>query len=373
MHLAVGGWHGKEAVGVAGVDEDDVASSTNTISRQLYRLPGLMPDAERAKLLSEIKQRGASFDMELDTVDSQATFMCRVIAGGEPMDASLAAQVAPLCARLCAYVRARFDSESACVSEVLIRRYLPEERRRLEAHFDVSAFATAIVSLSDASEYSGGLYVQSVPGVPSRRYVSLDAGDGLVHRFDTMHGVQLHRGARYSLVVWFSESAVSLKDGSAPWVQRAAEGGNAEAMFILGGFHYRGDEFGYGAANLPLAVEWLAKAARRNHALAQVHLASMIGGGEVAGALLEGALRVALPGEAAAEALPAAAELYARAAAQEHPSGQYALGRAYLHGEGVAKDEERARSWLERAAAQGSDENVAAAWARDELEAMNGT
>ena len=186
------GWHGSECIGVAG--DDDASSSSTCISRRLHHLPGLLADDERTSLLAELEQRRTtSFDTELDTVDAQATFMCRVVEGGAAADASLAAQLAPLCARITAFVRQRFECDTACISEVLIRRYLPSERRRLEAHFDVSAFATAIVSLSEADEYEGGLYVQGVPGVPSRRYVSLEAGDGLVHRFDTMHGVHVVR------------------------------------------------------------------------------------------------------------------------------------------------------------------------------------
>lgn len=66
----------------------------------------------------------------------------------------------------------------------------------------------------------------------------------------------------------------------------------------------------------------------------------------------------------------AVAELYRRAAVQGHPSGQLALGRCYLSGEGVQRCNRRAIEWLERAAAQGADENVAAAWAADELAAL---
>ena len=254
------------------------------------------------------------------------------------------------------------------VSEVLIRSYLPYESRRLEAHFDVSAFATAIVSLTAADEYEGGLYVQAVPGVPSRRFVNLEAGDALVHRFDSMHGVHVASGARYSLVVWFSQSEESLSDGTAPWVKHAAEEGNAEAQFILGGFHYRGDEFGYGPSNMNDAVTWLTSSARSGNALAQVHLASMIGAGEVEGELLGTALKGTHLDGASGEA--AAAELYRRAAEQGHPSGQFALGRCYLHGDGLSRDVEQARAWLKKAAAQGADENVAAAWATDELAAL---
>mmetsp|Transcript_31221 Transcript_31221/g.101078 ORF Transcript_31221/g.101078 Transcript_31221/m.101078 type:complete len:281 (-) Transcript_31221:62-904(-) len=163
------GWSGAERIGIAGRDD-----SSDGDSRKLFHLPGLLPESERATLLSELERREAKFDTELDTVDAQATFMCRIVEGGEVTDTDLAAHIWPVCARLCAYVQERFDSTSACVSEVLIRRYLPTERRRLEAHFDVSAFATCIVSLSEASEYVGGLYVQRVPGVPSRRYGTLE-------------------------------------------------------------------------------------------------------------------------------------------------------------------------------------------------------
>ena len=52
---------------------------------------------------------------------------------------------------------------------------------------------------SAASAYEGGLYVQAVPGVPSRRYVQLEAGDALLHRFDTMHGVHVPSGERLPL------------------------------------------------------------------------------------------------------------------------------------------------------------------------------
>eukprot|EP00966_Prymnesium_polylepis_P220471 5099843-Prymnesium_polylepis.1 len=61
-----------------------------------------------------------------------------------------------------------------------------------------------------------------------------------------MHGVHVPRGSRLSLVVWFSESPEALRSGTAPWVARAAQAGNAEAQFVLGGFLYRG-EFGHAA------------------------------------------------------------------------------------------------------------------------------
>ena len=379
-----GGWQGLERSGVAGVD---AFGSATTGNRQLSLLPRVLQSRERQSLLAELERRRFHFETDvLDTVDAQSTFMCRVIEGGKALDSPLAAQLAPLCGRLQEYVQQKYACDTACISELLIRRYLPNERRRLEAHFDVSAFATAIVSLSAPNEYEGGLYVQAVPGVPSRRYVALEGGDALVHRFDTMHGVHVPSGARYSLVVWFSQSAQSLSDGTAPWVCEAAENGNAEAQFVLGGFYYRGGEFGYGPADLNLAVRWLAASAHQNNPLAQVHLASMISAGEIEGELLDTVVHqvnegtTAPPdstddsaggGRAQTAAVVAAAELYRRAAAAGHPSGQFALGRCYLHGTGMSHDVVRAREWLQRAAAQGADENIAAAWAADELAALD--
>ena len=194
---SIGDWTGSESLGIAGSESRNIGQGG---SRRLHLLTQLMSAEERRTLLVDLEGRQAAFDTALDTVDAQATFMCRVVEGGETMDGVLAAHVAPVCARLQAFVQERFGSASACVSDVLIRRYLPTERRRLEAHFDVSSFATAIVSLSAASAYEGGLYVQAVPGVPSRRYVQLEAGDALLHRFDTMHGVHVPSGERLPLI-----------------------------------------------------------------------------------------------------------------------------------------------------------------------------
>ena len=36
-----------------------------------------------------------------------------------------------------------------------------------------------------------------------------------------------------------------------------------------------------------------------------------------------------------------------------HASAQYMLGRRYLYGDGMTRDDEQARHWLEKAAAQG--------------------
>ena len=100
-----------------------------------------------------------------------------------------------------------------------------------------------------------------------------------MHQFDTMHGVHVAEGARHSLVVWFADSPEAIADGTAPWVERAAQTGNPEAMFILGGFYYRG-EFGH-ATDARMAVRWLSAAAAAGNPLASLHVGSMLSCGEV--------------------------------------------------------------------------------------------
>jgi len=407
-------WGGLEASAIAGLDDasadaevDDKAAPS---SRQLHMLPSVLSPTDVDRVMDAATIPSAEFDMEGDTVDDEAVCLRRIVDDGSTVDDALYAAVAPLLEeRLLPYVRAKYDCPTACVADVLVRRYLPSERRRLAVHFDVSSFATAIVSLSAADDYEGGLYVQATPGVASRRFVPLQAGDGLVHQYDTMHGVQVRSGCRFSLVVWFSDSPASLGSGRAPWVERAARRGNVEAMFVLAGFHERGN-FGY-AADARLAMVWLLQAAERGQPLAQLQLAQMLVADEVSAADADEIARRVLhtdraaapaatlaaaggvaangsEGNAAAEGIVAAeeavaverklrlaAELNRRVAAYGHPMAQYLLGRAYLRGEGVEVDVTAAEAWLRRAAAQGADsledEVVAARWAEEALEELH--
>ena len=90
--------------------------------------------------------------------------------------------------RLTPYVRQRFAEQcgqgreearrcTPCYS--LVRRYLPNERRSMGAHYDGHALVTVVVSLSDhGAEYTGGLYVsaggqqqvRAVPCTPPSRH-----------------------------------------------------------------------------------------------------------------------------------------------------------------------------------------------------------
>ena len=151
-------WDGAEAIGTAGSEQHMAGDA-----RQLHLLPSLLSGEERQTVLSAITESQNFDTTTLDTVDDEATFLLNVVDEGSVVDETIHAAIAPLLQeRLTPFIRAKYDAPNACVADVLIRRYLPTERRRLEAHFDTSSFATAIVSLSDACDYVGGLYVQAV-------------------------------------------------------------------------------------------------------------------------------------------------------------------------------------------------------------------
>ena len=58
------------------------------------------------------------------------------------------------------YVQREFSCPRCVACTAFVRRYLAGERRLNPTHFDMEAYVTLVVALSDAAEYSGGLYVQ---------------------------------------------------------------------------------------------------------------------------------------------------------------------------------------------------------------------
>ena len=60
-------------------------------------------------------------------------------------------------------------------------------------HVDGHAAATAVLSLSPATDYRGGLYLSNLT---SRTLLPLEAGDAVVHASDLFHGVDVTDGER---------------------------------------------------------------------------------------------------------------------------------------------------------------------------------
>ena len=109
------------------------------------------------------------FDTQLDTVDGEATFHASIVEDGETVDENLASVLQPvLQERLLPYLRERYACPDVVLADALVRRYLPEERPGLSAHYDVSAFATAIVPLVAPSACTP----LPAPGTPMSRTIA---------------------------------------------------------------------------------------------------------------------------------------------------------------------------------------------------------
>lgn len=135
-------------------------------------------------------------------------------------------------------VQKLMNSSDVVVSDVFLRRYGKEissgaTRHGISAHYDVYAKVTAVIALDNvAAEGTNGLYTTDTrAGETSnhaslRRFFPLKSGDGVVHTWDILHGVDVQPGLdRTSLVVWFStkealsSSAPEHSDASvSPWL-----------------------------------------------------------------------------------------------------------------------------------------------------------
>ena len=117
-------------------------------------------------------------------------------------------------------------------------------------------------------------------------------------------------------------------------VQRAAESGILEAVFLMGTAY---DEGLGRPADPELAASWHRRAAERGHVLAAHNLGNAYSAGR-----------------GVAEDPALAVKWWTVAAEQGDAIPQLRLGETYEAGRGVARDMERAREWYARAAAAGN-------------------
>lgn len=329
--------------------------------REMYLLPCLLT-AEETLALHEAAANCDTYDIaQPDTVDKEPTFQANIFEAGEAVLGAVAELLEPIISeRILPYVRAKFACPDACMGDALLRRYRAGERTSLNLHYDIQAFATAIIPLSIQQErplsstapvdggqttYTGGLFVQGGASRASRRLVRFEhAGDVLVHQFDLMHGVDVHGGTRYAIALWFYDSPQSRVLGTAPWVRRAAESGNADAQFLQATFCAQG-RFG-NRRDDDDAARWLERGAAQGHATSQLGLARhLLGTGDA---------------ERAAACFRAAAE-------QGHVEAQYSLALCLLDGMGVPRSATEAAKWFQKAAAEGGEFGNAAALELTEL------
>lgn len=272
-----------------------------------------------------------------DSVDGLVAFEYYPFKDGQWKDEGLRELIDPFAQEvLLPYVRERMGKGSCALADILVRRYLPGERRTHAAHFDGTAFATAVLGLSHPTDYVGGLYAQPGPHVSSRRLLPLEPGDLIVHSFDLQHGVVLERGVRYSMVFWIKDSPESVLAGTCPWQDVLAKNGDADALYHVA----QGHETGIGGRPFDprLAASLYRRSASLGNYFAQHRLSRLCIVAHSRGQLGDGLERAAF---------------YLRAgAARGFAVAQKHFALALVNGCGVCPDARRAAVWMERAAGQ---------------------
>jgi len=410
--VSVGNWKGMEQTG-----EVDKVGKARTCS--FYRLPELLPKQHAERILEHVA-RSTAYLTDSDSVDQSPTFEYYPYQNGEWMDKVLQPLLENFIdERVLPYVRECYGSPNCCISDILVRRYLPGERRTHVSHFDGKAFVTAVLGLSDPDSFEGGLYVQPGPGVSSRMFFRIEPGDLVVHSFDLQHGVHVWRGIRYSLIFWIKDTHQAVRDHTTPWYDILAEQGDADALYALAlnfskgsagkpidivkaielyeqsaqiGHHFAQNNLGslYKKAHkvmvldggLDKSVKWLRIAADGGFAMAQKNLALAYANGEgverdpskavewmrkSAEQLdIESAFLLAemyREGRGVPRDLVQAATWCRRSAKAGFPRAQYTLGVLHLEGQGIEKDQKKAEAWFHYASKQGVVEaknNIAA-------------
>lgn len=410
--IKVGDWSGLEQRG-----QVRKAATTRKDGNGVCRfscLQELVPADTAAKILEYLKKNPKLFSSEPDSVDKTPTFEFYPFRDGVWKDQELRELLEEMLeARILTYVRQRYNCRFCAASDVLVRRYIPGERRSHAVHFDGHAYVTAVLGISDPENYQGGLYIQPDPGVASRTYFRIEPGDLLVHSFDLQHGVHVWKGIRYSLVFWIKDSLQAVREGTTPWYHGLAEQDDPDALYNLaqnyeyGLFGHRKDiskaielyersaQTGHHFAQNNLAlvyrslcqnttasesqqllqksVEWLQAAAKAGFGMAQKNLALAYTNGqglrrddaqavvwmrraaeqlEVEAAYLMGELHRQGRGVQLSEAV----KWYLRSAEAGFPKAQYTLGMLYLEGTGLPQDSHKAEMWLNFAARQGHPE-----------------
>ena len=182
----------------------------------------LVPPTTVRRLLAGVKE--ATYLTDADTIDGRPTWERYVIKRGRVLDRRLALLSEPATAPLTALVRRVMTCPDCQLCDVLIRRYLPSERRTVPRHYDSRAYATAVLTLN-AAEFRGGYFVWRGRAV----HLLAESGDVIVHGFNLKHGVSVTHGARYALIAWFKpRPGLCFSDGN-PWLVDLVQQGDAEA------------------------------------------------------------------------------------------------------------------------------------------------
>lgn len=355
QHVTLGNRHIIEESIDLGSHEEHVAGQHQARQRRLRLLRGLATPAEVKAILRLAASAGFA---TRETRANPVVTPVQVLAeSGVWKPDSLSQAVENLVERrLLPYMRMELVCPSLIVSQVLVRRYVPEQRRAHKMHFDHNAMGTAVFDL--VPREGSGLFVGSGAHAATHFFVPYSApGDVAVHLWDVPHGVLVQANhPRVSLIVWAKPRA-DVEQDTTSWYLEDAKNGNPDALYRMGlaaqeeGDQEHAIEHHQGAAerghvfamrslhgllkdrgDLRLATHWLERSATAGFAAAQVDLADSL--------QWEGQFRDAV-------------SYYGAAAAQNDGRALQRLGAAYLHGLGVNEDSARGLGLLRQSAELG--------------------
>lgn len=335
-------------------------------AKELRVLQGLVRPEEAAQVVDALED--AVLDEEAAGSQNPVQTPCLVLATrGRWLSGGAGGLAAPVVDQIVEIVEQRvvprmrqvYENDDLSAAEVLLRRYMPEEKSRHALHFDYHATATCVVDLKPME--GSGLFVQPGAEATSRAFVPLrSAGDAAMHGWDLFHGVSLLEGhERVSLIVWAKPTA-DTESGRVSWYEGLGDEGDVDAAYRLAA---TAEERGNRAA----ALSWYERAAAAGHWMAMTGLARLllasadVGDKEEALRWLQQAAehgwadaQVALGDEYQASGDDvSAAKHYQAAAAQRHPAGLHRLGLVQLTGRGIPCDAMAAQQALEQSARLG--------------------
>jgi hypothetical protein len=144
-------------------------------------------------------------------------------------------------------VRQLVNSSTVEISDVFVRSYgvlddlhdnnnnnhEAKARFTLSPHYDITAYSTCVIALdSTSSTGKNGLYTIprskriSTNNAALRQFFPIQKGDGVVHTFDILHGVDVDpdlNRSRTSLIVWFVDSKCKGSDARRTWLENRTD------------------------------------------------------------------------------------------------------------------------------------------------------
>jgi len=213
--------------------------------------PSLLPSKtidRLTKIMNDIKRQGW-LSNNLDSVDELPSLHMNIISGGSPMFKNdingedytetknefqnlvkqMYTTLEPhLYEEILPQVKRKLGFKRLQISDVFVRNYgkgvqsqgnadddQSNTRLSLSEHYDITATATCVIALDDtASQGTSGLYAidsnecaeKSSSHTSLKRFFPLSTGDGVLHTWDILHGVDIHPSLkRNSLIIWFTE------------------------------------------------------------------------------------------------------------------------------------------------------------------------